>query len=193
MFAFHLAKTTSPGILGRMTSTIPFVPETAEEAREMIGAVPAAELSDLPHARFISVWHAAAYLYPELHPDGGQDWPENLKPFVVEAWRRAERGELPDNELYPSDAQWCGLCDRIAAPTVEESTRRMQFVQRPMIRVGDVVRFRRPYADEAKSLLVITEWNIDRGYGKHLNTGMNFPPVQRLLFRDIEAVDHVDV
>ena len=28
-----------------------------------------------------------------------------------EAWRRAEAGELSDEELYPGDAQWAGIYD----------------------------------------------------------------------------------
>lgn len=174
-----------------MISTVPFVPESVEDAREVVSAATRRMLTALPHDQFVSAWNAVAYLHPELHPDGVEEFPDRLKPFAHEAWRRFEQGELCDGELYPSDSQWCGLCDRIAAPTVEESTRRMSFVRRPVIRVGDIVRFRRPFPDEAESLLVITEWNIDRGMGRHLNTGMNFPPVQQLKFCDIEAVDHV--
>jgi hypothetical protein len=189
---FLLARATAPDILNDMTSTVAFVPETVVEARELIDAVKAERLPDLSHARFVSTWNAVAYLHPELHPDGVDEWPADLKPFAVEAWRRVERGELSDDELYPSDAQWCGLCDRIAAPTIEESTRRLSFLRRPMVRVGDIVRFRRPNPDEITDRMVIIEWNIDRGLARHLNTGMRFPPVQHVQFRDIEAVDHVD-
>jgi hypothetical protein len=44
--------------------------------------------------------------------------------MVAEAWRRADTGELDDNELYPSDAQWCGLYDRMTSHTDEETARR---------------------------------------------------------------------
>jgi hypothetical protein len=36
------------------------------------------------------------------------------------ARRRAGTGQLTDGELYPSDAQWCGLYDRMSGHTPEE-------------------------------------------------------------------------
>ena len=39
-------------------------------------------------------------------------WPRVLKRFAAEAWRRADAGELADNELYCTDAAWSGLYDR---------------------------------------------------------------------------------
>ena len=50
-------------------------------------------------------------------------WPSVLKPFAAEAWRRAERGELTDNELYTSDAQWCELYDRMHIHEPDETFR----------------------------------------------------------------------
>jgi hypothetical protein len=48
-----------------------------------------------------------------------------LKKFAAEAWKRFEAEELHDEELYPSDAAWCGIFDRMArAPTAEETERR---------------------------------------------------------------------
>lgn len=47
-------------------------------------------------------------------------------PFAAEAWRLAETGELSDDELYPWDAQWCGLYDRIFPHTAEEMERRLK-------------------------------------------------------------------
>jgi len=59
-----------------------------------------------------------AYLHPGLHPDGFEDagsgWPDELRPVAAEAWRRAEAGELADDRLYPADAAWVGVCDRMA-------------------------------------------------------------------------------
>lgn len=87
-------------------------------------------LEDLTHEPFIRAWSAVAYLFPGLHPDGFDDsdsgWPRVLKPFAVEAWRRAETGELADEELYPSDAQWLGLFDRMTQHTDDEIARRTQ-------------------------------------------------------------------
>ena len=40
--------------------------------------------------------------------------------------RRAESGELADEELYPSDSQWSGLYDRMSSHTSEETARRLE-------------------------------------------------------------------
>ena len=54
----------------------------------------------------------------------GPDGPRALHRFAAEAWRRAEAGELPAEALYPGDAQWCGLYDRMHHHTPEERQRR---------------------------------------------------------------------
>jgi len=70
-----------------------------------------------------------AYLFPGLHPDGFEEadsgWLRVLKRFVDEAWRRAEADELADEELYPSDAQWSGLYDRMFPHKAAEMERRL--------------------------------------------------------------------
>ncbi|WP_166443112.1 hypothetical protein [Phragmitibacter flavus] len=53
-----------------------------------------------------------------------------MKPYAAEAWRRSERGELDDNELYPSDAQWAGLHDRMTTHTPEETYFRQRIAAR---------------------------------------------------------------
>ena len=84
----------------------------------------------LPKKDFLRAWCSVSYLHPGLHPDGFAEadsgWPRTLKPFASEAWRRAGNGELADEELYPCDAQWSGLYDRLTSPTPEETTRRME-------------------------------------------------------------------
>lgn len=86
-------------------------------------------LQDLSHQQFVRSWSAVAYLFPNLHPDelenhkGG--WPRALKSIANEAWRRAEAGELSDEELYPCDAQWCGIYDRLPFHLPEEIERRI--------------------------------------------------------------------
>lgn len=47
-----------------------------------------------------------AFLYPGFHPDEIENWegPAEAILMAKEAWRRAEAGELPDNELYPYQA-----------------------------------------------------------------------------------------
>ena len=71
-----------------------------------------------------------AYLFPGLHPDGYEDkdsgWPRVLKRFAAEAWRRADAGELADDELYACYAQWSGLFDRMLVHLPEETERRVE-------------------------------------------------------------------
>jgi hypothetical protein len=85
-------------------------------------------LGKLSREQFIRVWSANAYLFPGLHPDGFEDadsgWPRVLKRFAAEAWRRAEAGELADEELYPSDTQWSVLYDRRHTHEPDEMERR---------------------------------------------------------------------
>jgi len=61
-------------------------------------------VEQLPARAFIRAWCSLSYLYPGLHPDGYEDadsgWPRALRRVAAEAWRRAEAGELSDNELY---------------------------------------------------------------------------------------------
>ncbi|HTQ52797.1 MAG TPA: hypothetical protein VMJ12_18955 [Candidatus Acidoferrales bacterium] len=46
-------------------------------------------------------------------------WPRVLKSFAAEA------GELADEELYCSNAQWCGLYDRMHTHELDEMERRL--------------------------------------------------------------------
>ena len=77
----------------------------------------------------IRAWSSVAYLFPGLHPDGfeaaGSGWPHGLHRFAAEAWRRVEAGEITEGELYPSDAQWCGLYDRMHTHEPDEMERRL--------------------------------------------------------------------
>jgi hypothetical protein len=79
---------------------------------------------------FVRAWCAIAYLFPGLHPDGYEDahsgWLRVLKRFAAEAWRRADAGELADDELYACDAQWSGLFDRMSRHEPDEVERRLE-------------------------------------------------------------------
>jgi len=83
-----------------------------------------------PKLAFLRAWCAVAYAFPGLHPDGYEDegsgWPRALSSFAAEAWRRAGAGELSDEELYPGDAQWAGLYDRMCEREEDETERRFQ-------------------------------------------------------------------
>ncbi|MCC7349386.1 MAG: hypothetical protein IT446_02355 [Phycisphaerales bacterium] len=81
-------------------------------------------MDSLPKDEFIRAWSSLAYLFPQLHPDSWDEpdggWPASLVPLATEAWRRIEAGELDGDEVYPSDAQWCGLYDQMSEHTPDE-------------------------------------------------------------------------
>ena len=86
--------------------------------------------NDFQKPTFLRAWHSISYLHPGLHPDGYESadsgWAAGLRRFAAEAWRRADAGELGDEELYPSDVQWRGLYDRLTNPTPAETDRRRE-------------------------------------------------------------------
>lgn len=49
-----------------------------------------------------------------------------LKRFAAEAWRRSDAGDLADDELYPCDAQWAGIYDRMRIHFPDETERRRE-------------------------------------------------------------------
>jgi hypothetical protein len=108
--------------------TFHFIPDSARTAATQLRFALAQPLGNLSKADFVRAWSSIAYLFPGLHPDGYEDpdsgWPRVLRPFAAEAWRRADTGDLNDDELYPSDAQWAGLYDRMNSHTTDESQRR---------------------------------------------------------------------
>lgn len=107
-----------------------YVPDSLQAAGRELRAAFATSLSDLPKRSFVRAWCALAYLFPSLHPDDYQDpassWPRALTRFAAEAWRRADAGQISEDELYPSDSQWAGLYDRMANHLPDETSRRME-------------------------------------------------------------------
>ena len=110
--------------------TAVYVPDSFRSAGRQIRLALAAPLERASKEGFLRAWCSVAYLFPGLHPDGFDEsnsgWPRPVKRFAAEAWRRAEAGELADEELYPGDAQWSGLYDRMSRHTDEEVARRLQ-------------------------------------------------------------------
>ena len=106
-----------------------YIPNRLQSAGRELRLALKQPLTELPNETFVRAWCSVAYLFPGLHPDGFNDadsgWPRVLKRFAAEAWRRAEAGELADEELYPCDAQWSGLYDRMFPHTSEEMERRL--------------------------------------------------------------------
>jgi hypothetical protein len=109
--------------------TFTYVPNSRRSAGRELRLALAHPLEQLSREQFVRMWCSVAYLFPGLHPDGFEEtdsgWPRVLKRFAAEAWRRAEAGELADEELYPSDAQWSGLYDRMFLHTADEIERRL--------------------------------------------------------------------
>jgi len=101
------------------------VPSSISAAEKQFDVGSTIELFALPHDDFVARWSAIAYLQPGLHPDGYEcddsGWPEDLKPYAAEAWRRCDIGELSDDQLYCSYATWAGLYDRMDQHPVEET------------------------------------------------------------------------
>ena len=101
------------------------IPSTLHGAGRELRRAFTAQLDQPPKPDFIR-----AYTFPGLHPDGYEDaesgWPRVLRRFAAEAWRRADAGELADEELYPCDAQWAGIYDRLGVTTAEENQRRVE-------------------------------------------------------------------
>ena len=111
-----------------------YVPDSLRSAGRQIRLALVGPLEQLPKPEFVRAWCSLAYLFPGLHPDGFEDadsgWPRVLRRFAVEAWRRAEAGELADEELYPCDSQWSGLFDGMFIHAPEETERRVQIAAR---------------------------------------------------------------
>jgi hypothetical protein len=87
-------------------------------------------LKQLSKPEFLRAWCALAFVYPGFHPDSVDEpdngWPPRIRRFAREAWRRASACELSPEQLYPSDATWAGLYDRMERHTAEEFERREQ-------------------------------------------------------------------
>jgi hypothetical protein len=87
------------------------------------------EINRLSKRKFLRAGCSIAYLFPGLHPDGfaapDSGWPLVLTRSAAEARRRAEAGDLADDELYACAAQWSGLYDRMFIHLPEETERRL--------------------------------------------------------------------
>ncbi len=105
-----------------------YVPNSSLEAAKALRAARTTNLATLQKPSFVSAWSAIAYLLPGLHPDGYEDtesgWPRVLRRFAAEAWRRAKAGDLNEDELYPGEAQWSGVYDRMRVHLPDEMERR---------------------------------------------------------------------
>jgi hypothetical protein len=134
VWIFLLANHPRPGILGSIMETSIHIPGSLRAAGDIVRSANERPLENLTKDGFVRAWCSFAYLFPGMHPDGLHDpdngWPRAIHRFVAEAWRRADRGELSDEELYPSDATWAGLYDRMQHHTPEELNRRERLARK---------------------------------------------------------------
>ncbi len=81
-----------------------FVPDSLQSAGDQVRLALNDSLERLPKSEFLRAWCSVFYLFPGLHPNAffepDNHWPETVKRFAAEAWRRFEGGELTENELY---------------------------------------------------------------------------------------------
>ena len=81
-----------------------YIPNSLRSAGRHLRIALTDSLERLPKPTFVRAWCAIAYLHPGLHSDGYESadsgWPRVLRRFAAEAWRRADTGELTNNELY---------------------------------------------------------------------------------------------
>ena len=99
-------------------TTQAYIPSSIADAEAHLRQAQDAVVEALPASQFAKAWSSVCYLNPGLHPDGFEEedsgWPESLRKFAAEAWRRATAGEISDEVLYPSDATHAGLMARMA-------------------------------------------------------------------------------
>jgi hypothetical protein len=112
-----MAKRTCPVSLDAMKSFVYIPPSLAADQKHLDFALERGA-TKLTNREFVRAWSSLSFLHPGLHPDSfgscGSGWPNRFRPVVAEAWRRAERGELGDEQLYPSDATFAGLSARMS-------------------------------------------------------------------------------
>lgn len=111
-----------------------FIPSSLRAAGRELRLALYSPIQEMPTDQFIRAWCSVAYLFPGLHPDAANDvdggWPRTLSRFATEAWRRFEREDISEEVLYPSDAQWCGLYDRMAEHAPTENQRRSYLAEK---------------------------------------------------------------
>ena len=91
------------------------IPESLAEAASVLRNVlrQRNRLGEVDKAAFLNGWAGLCYIAPGLHPDEFENpeggWPVGWKPLAAEAFARHDRGELADNELYPSGVALAAL------------------------------------------------------------------------------------
>lgn len=112
-----------------------YIPQNLRDAGKELRHALHSNLGSMPKDEFIRAWASVAYLFPGLHPDGYEDmesgWPRVLRRLADEADRRREDELVSEEEFYQSDAQWCGIYDRLKERQPDEIERRMELASLP--------------------------------------------------------------
>lgn len=97
-----------------------YIPDSIEVAESHLSSIATAPVEQLPASEFAKAWSSVCFLNPGLHPDGYEEadsgWPESLRKFAADAWRRFDAGEIGEEVMYPSDATHAGVMALMAAP-----------------------------------------------------------------------------
>jgi DNA (cytosine-5)-methyltransferase 1 len=128
----------APGRTGKRNDLVAKLPLDHNDASVRIRQFTEANrraLRAMSTAEFLRGWHALLWLFPHLHPDNAIEhgheqheepspvpdlpklapryvrsgWPVMLEAFGIEAWRRFESDEFPDELFYCVEAQRAGL------------------------------------------------------------------------------------
>ena len=95
------------------------IPDSIEDAESHLSSISTAPVEQLSASEFAKAWSSVCFLNPGLHPDGYEEadsgWPESLRKFAVDAWRRFDAGEIGEEVMYPSDATHAGVMALMAA------------------------------------------------------------------------------
>ena len=114
--------------------SVTHIPNSLQSAAATLRLALSTDLGTMSKTDFVRAWSSVFYLLPGLNPDSFDDidngWPRPLRRFADEAWRRAGEGELSDEEFYTSDAQWCGIYDRLKARKPDEIERRLELASK---------------------------------------------------------------
>lgn len=107
------------------------IPRSVEEAEQILADAVGLDLIALANEEFSRFWFALSFLHPELHPDDVDEWPEDLKPFGEEVWRRVADKLYPDDHLYPSAASRSGILCRLTPAHLGDHAPDDRFFGRP--------------------------------------------------------------
>ena len=122
--AFILANHKRRSLVSPRMEAYIYIPSSLRAASRQLRLAEDSSLAQLAKRDFLRAWCSILYLFPGLHPDTffdpNNDWPQKLKGFAAEAWRRFESGELASDEFY---------CYQAATTRIQRECARLQRVK----------------------------------------------------------------